>query len=136
MSKRVLSVGQCGPDTAAIRRLLEGSFAAQVMTADLPADTFEKLRAQQFDLVLINRKLDADSSDGIEILKAIKADPALTPVPVMLVTNYPEYQTQAVAAGAAPGFGKLELHKPETLEKLGQFLREQENEQAPARGKG
>jgi hypothetical protein len=36
----------------------------------------------------------------------------------MLVTNYPQHQAEAVAAGAVRGFGKLEYGDPATLEKL------------------
>ena len=72
--------------------------------------------------MLINRKLDADYSDGLEILRAIKADPHMAAVPVMLVTNYAEHQDAAVAAGAVRGFGKLEYGDPQTAEKLRPFL--------------
>jgi hypothetical protein len=34
MTKRVLDVGQCGPDHAAIRRLVQGTFGAEVVQAD------------------------------------------------------------------------------------------------------
>jgi hypothetical protein len=40
----------------------------------------------------------------------------------MLVSNYPEYQEQAVGAGAAMGFGKAELRSPATLARLAEFL--------------
>jgi two-component system chemotaxis response regulator CheY len=71
---------------------------------------------------MINRKLDADYSDGIEIIRQIKADPQLAATPCMLVTNYPEHQEVAVAAGAEPGFGKLGYNRPETRERLARFL--------------
>ena len=122
MSKRVLDVGQCSPDHAAIRHLIEGNFDAKVDQTHGPKDTLSKLRGGTYYLVLINRRLDADYTDGVEILKAIKADPALAATPVMLVTNYAEHQQQAVEAGAEPGFGKLEYQKPETREKLSRFL--------------
>lgn len=122
MSRRVLDVGQCSFDHGAIRRLVEGSFDATVVQAHGLDDTLEELRAQQYDLVLVNRKLDADYSDGMEILKTIKADPALAAVPVMLVTNYPEHQHLAVASGGEPGFGKNGISKPETRELLAKFL--------------
>lgn len=120
--KRVLDVGQCGPDHAAIRRLVEKNFAAEVVQADDLTSTLAHLRAGAFDLVLINRKLDIDYSDGLEILKAIKDDPQFSATPVMLVTNYEEYQQQAVAAGAEPGFGKDHYHAPATRERLAAFL--------------
>ncbi|HUY89277.1 MAG TPA: response regulator [Pirellulales bacterium] len=122
MPKRVLDVGQCAPDHAAIRRLVAGTFDAEVVQADRLDDALAALRQETFDLVLINRKLDIDYSDGIEILRAIKTDPAISSMPVMLVTNYPEYQQAAIAAGGEPGFGKAELERAETREKLGRFL--------------
>ena len=122
MPKRVLSVGQCSVDHAAIVRLIQGNFGAQVVSADLPEDALSRLKNEAFDLVLVNRKLDADYSDGLEIIKEIKQDPELKSVPVMLVTNYPDQQQLAVEAGAEPGFGKLEYDKPATRQKLSKFL--------------
>ena len=122
MPKQVLDVGQCVPDHAAIRRLLESRFGAGVEQTHGADDTLARLRESPFDLVLINRKLDADYTDGIEILKAIKEDPELSAVPVMLVTNYPEHQQAAVEAGAEPGFGKDSLRSTETAERLAKFL--------------
>jgi CheY-like chemotaxis protein len=120
--KNVLDVGQCRPDHAAIRRLVESHFDARVTQAHDAEDALAKLRAGPFDLVLINRKLDADYSDGLEIIQQMKADPKLATIPVMLVSNYPEYQQEAVAAGAEPGFGKAQTDEPETHKLLGKFL--------------
>ena len=122
MPKRVLDVGNCVPDHAALRRMLEGRYQAEVHQTHAADDTLAALRAQSFDLVLINRKLDIDYSDGIEILRQIKEDEQLKQVPVMLVTNYPEHQEEAVRLGADYGFGKLELQKPATHERLARFL--------------
>jgi CheY-like chemotaxis protein len=121
MPGQILDVGQCVPDHAAIRRLLESRFGAHVEQTHALDDTLTRLRETAFDLVLINRKLDRDYSDGIEILKAIKADPHLASTPVMLVTNYPEHQELAIAAGAEPGFGKDSLSAPETIARLAKF---------------
>lgn len=122
MPKRVLDVGQCVPDHTTIRNYLTSRFDVEIMRTHGPEDTFDALRKQKYDLVLINRKLDRDYSDGLEILKQIKADEKLASTPVMLVTNYPDHQDAAVAAGAERGFGKLEFDKPETEQKLAQFL--------------
>lgn len=122
MSKRVLDVGNCVPDHSAIRHLLEGTFGAQVDQAHQWPDAEQALRSQAYDLVLINRKLDIDYSDGLDILKRIKADAALRTAPVMLITNYPDHQAAAVAEGALLGFGKLELNSPQTREKLSAVL--------------
>lgn len=123
MARRVLDVGNCVPDHAAIRSLLERTFGAEVVQTHGPEDTLAELQAGVFDLVLVNRKLDQDYSDGLDIIKAIKADEALARTPVMLITNYEDHQQAAVAAGAVPGFGKLSLTSPQTLERLGKFLK-------------
>jgi CheY-like chemotaxis protein len=122
MPKRVLDVGQCGPDHATIRRYLTSHFDSEVLQADGWEDTLAQLKGGRFDLVLVNRKLDADYSDGIEIVRRLKADPATATVPVMLITNYAEHQDAAVAAGALRGFGKLEFDLAETRERLAAIL--------------
>jgi two-component system chemotaxis response regulator CheY len=122
--KRVLDIGQCGADHGAIRRLVEGNFEARVVQAHDAREALAELRAGQFDLVLVNRRLDLDGSDGLEIVKAIKGEEAIAATPVMLVTNYAEYQEAAVAAGAEPGFGKAQLHEPGTVKVLAVILGE------------
>jgi CheY-like chemotaxis protein len=124
MPKRVLDVGQCGPDHATIRQYLTRHFDCEIAKADTTDDALAMLKRGSFDLVLVNRKLDIDYTDGLEVIRRIKSDPAAAAVPVMLVTNYPEHQNAAVAAGAIRGFGKLEYDKPETLIRLEEVLGE------------
>lgn len=121
--KRVLDVGQCSPDHWSIKHLVEGELGGELVQAHHLADALELLRGGGFDLVLVNRKLDADYSDGLEVIRQIKADPQLAGTPVMLVSNYPESQAAAVAAGAEPGFGKAELRTAATREKLAAALK-------------
>ncbi len=122
MSKRVLDVGQCVPDHAAIRRLVVTNFDAQVVQTHGHDDTLQELEQGEFELVLINRKLDRDYSDGIEILKAIKADANHCDVNVMLITNYADHQDLAVQAGGVRGFGKDSLSSRETRDLLAKYL--------------
>jgi two-component system chemotaxis response regulator CheY len=122
MTKRVLDVGQCDPDHATIRDYLTGNFDVQVDRAHGADDTIGALRDGSYDLVLVNRKLDRDYSDGMEILRAIKSQPSTADLPVMLVTNFPEHQESAVAAGAVRGFGKLEYGLAETKARLAEIL--------------
>jgi CheY-like chemotaxis protein len=121
--KRVLDVGQCSPDHWSIKHLVEGELGGEVVQAHHLADALELLRGGGFALVLVNRKLDADYSDGLDVIRQIKADPQLAATPVMLVSNYPESQAEAVAAGAEPGFGKAELRSAATREKLAAALK-------------
>jgi CheY-like chemotaxis protein len=118
MPNRVLDVGQCSPDHATIRSYLTRNFKCEVVQTHGPDDTIEQLKNGDFDLVLVNRKLDRDYSDGIDVIRRIKSEPDVAEVPCMLITNYPEQQDAAVEAGAVRGFGKLEYNKPETLQKL------------------
>jgi len=122
MTKRVLDVGNCVPDHGAIRAMLERTFAALVLQTHGPDDTLALLRQEPVALVLVNRKLDQDDSDGLEIIQAIKADPQLARIPCMLITNDPDQQDVAVAAGAEYGFGKKELHSATTRERLAGYL--------------
>jgi CheY-like chemotaxis protein len=125
MPKRVLDVGQCGPDHMAIRSYLTRNFDCEIVQVDDAASALAKLKDGRFDLVLVNRKLDIDYSDGIDVIRALKADAATADVPVMLVTNYPEHQEAAVAAGAIRGFGKLEFGKQETRDAIAAVLENQ-----------
>ncbi len=122
MTKRVLDVGNCVPDHAAVRALIENSFDADVVQSHGPEDTLATLKAGGIDLVLVNRKLDQDYSDGLDIIKQIKANESLATTPCMLITNFAEHQELAVQAGAVVGFGKLEFNKPETRERLRAIL--------------
>ncbi|MDG2223788.1 MAG: response regulator [Rubripirellula sp.] len=122
MPKVLLDCGNCGPDFNAIRSMAEQQFGAEVRQSHGTEDTLDLLRAGDIDLVTVNRKLDRDYSDGIDVIKAIKADPDLSSVPVMLVTNFPEHQEQAASEGCVPGFGKLAIGDPATHALLAPFL--------------
>lgn len=119
----VLDVGNCVPDHASIRKMLTRNFDVEVLQTHAADDTLALLRQRAVDLVLINRKLDNDYSDGVEILKQIKGDRLLAKTPVMIITNYAEQQDAAVALGAERGFGKLELQDPATQQKLSALLK-------------
>lgn len=109
MSKRILDVGQCPPDHAAISRFLHSLGPVTVESTPLPASAMELLRQHSYDLVLVNRKIDEDYSDGIDLVRLMKADAVAASVPVMLISNYADAQAEAVRAGALPGFGKKDL---------------------------
>jgi two-component system chemotaxis response regulator CheY len=120
-AKKVLSVGQCGVDHPAIARVIRDRFAAEVVPADSADEALAELRRGGYGLVLANRVFDMGGS-GLEFIEQIKADVALKDVPVMLVSNYPDAQQQAVALGALPGFGKAALRDSATLDRLADVL--------------
>jgi CheY-like chemotaxis protein len=106
---RILSVGQCSFDHGLITRHLGKTYGAEVAGANTVGEALVTLRAGEFDLVLVNRVFDGDGSSGLDLIRAIKADPELANVPVMLVSNYEDAQTEAQSLGALPGFGKSDL---------------------------
>jgi CheY-like chemotaxis protein len=118
----VLDIGNCGPDHASLTRMFRQRYGADMLRADQATDALEILRHQPVDLIVVNRKLDVDYSDGIDVIKQIQADAALKAIPVMLITNYAEHQEAAVAIGAQYGFGKLQLEEPSTHQRLSRIL--------------
>jgi CheY-like chemotaxis protein len=122
VSKRVLDVGQCNPDHSSLSHFLTSNFDVQVDRSHEMDDTLQKLQSNHYDMVMINRKLDRDYSDGMEILRKIKADDATKEIPIVLISNYDDAQEAAIKAGAAPGFGKAQLGDAATLEKVTAIL--------------
>lgn len=122
MTKRVLNVGQCGPDTASLTACITGNFDAVLIPAATTDEALEKLRSESFDLVLVNRKLDADYTDGTILIERMQADPDINTTPIMLVSNFADAQEAAVELGAEYGFGKAELDQPETINRLAKYL--------------
>ncbi|WP_169977921.1 response regulator [Tautonia rosea] len=117
---RVLNVGQCGYDHSSISRFLQQSCNAQVDAADSGTEALDALRAdpKRYDLVLVNRVFDRGGESGLDLIKTLRSDPTLAELPVMLVSNYPDAQQQALDLGALPGFGKSDLGNPTTSQRL------------------
>ncbi|MEM9586539.1 MAG: response regulator [Planctomycetota bacterium] len=122
MTKVLVDCGNCGPDFNSIRNMTTEHFDVTVLQTHGAEDTLELLRSRDVDLVTVNRKLDRDYTDGLDVIKQIKADAAVAEVPVMLVTNYDEHQDTAIAEGAVRGFGKLAINDVATVETLKPYL--------------
>jgi CheY-like chemotaxis protein len=118
MAKKVLSLGQCGADNYTLSQFLASGFDAQVVPADDFDEALAQLRDDTFDLVLVNRVLDANGASGLSFIRQLKADPELASIPVMLVSNYADAQREAVALGALMGFGKAVLDDSGTRARL------------------
>ena len=126
MSTKILSLGQCAADNYVLGHFLESSFGAKVITADTVPEALAQLREGQFNLVLVNRLLDADGASGLAFISQLQEDAELAKTPVMLVSNYPDAQKQAVTRGALLGFGKASLGDARTAERLKHVLGEGE----------
>ena len=118
MTKKILDVGNCGFDHGNLQTFLARHFDVELTQAHSASEANRLVEMSRFELVLVNRKFDRDGDDGIELIRQLKGNAKLGATPVMLLSNYPEYQQQAVAAGAEPGFGKAELGSPTAIEAL------------------
>lgn len=119
---RVLDVGQCDFDHGNIERMLSGEFGAEVERAAVTEEAFEAVQGGRFDLVLVNRVLDADGASGLDLIRRLQSHEGTRVTPVVLVSNYVEAQDAAVALGARRGFGKGALANLETREQLASLL--------------
>lgn len=122
MPKTVVDCGNCGPDYNSIRNLVQRNFDAIVEQTHGAEDTLARLQKGGVSLVCVNRKLDRDYTDGMDVIRQIKSDERFEDTPVMLVSNYEEQQAAAVAVGAVPGFGKLAVSDPATVDLLKPYL--------------
>ncbi|WP_166822677.1 response regulator transcription factor [Thalassoroseus pseudoceratinae] len=118
MSKQVLNVGQCGFDHASITEFLRSHFDVAVTPAADEPEALSALEQRSFDLILVNRKFDCNGADGVEFIQKLDGNAP----PVMLVSNFPEAQDAAVAAGARPGFGKSDYGNTEAVQRISDVL--------------
>ena len=65
-----------------------------------------------------------NGASGLEFISQLKEDPALAEIPVMLVSNFPDAQKQALARGALLGFGKASLGDARIVGRLKDLLEE------------
>lgn len=121
-SARVLDVGNCDPDHGMISAMLRQHFDVVIDRVMFVHEAVERMRANKYAIVLLNRLIFADNSPGDALLKQSKSDPQLAATPIMMISNFAEAQASAVALGAVPGFGKAQVTAPQTRELLSQYL--------------
>lgn len=121
-AKRVLDVGQCNLDHGNLTHLLTEAFGADVERAHTGDEAMGAVRAGHFDLVLVNRVLDADGASGLDLIAQLQRSDDTAAAPTMLVSNFADAQKAAVALGARAGFGKNALGSPQTRELLAPLL--------------
>jgi hypothetical protein len=115
--KRVVLVGHCGPDSYMLRSKVQQALPGLAIEAADAEDELERTAGPD-SLLLINRALDYGftASNGVELIRNLSRRDD-RPV-MMLISNYADAQSEAQAAGALPGFGKSELGKASTEERL------------------
>ena len=112
MNRIIGLVGHCGPDSYMLRSAVKYAVKdAEVRMLNSDRDLNQAIEAGA-KLLLINRMLDGgfDNEGGIELIQAAKFD--WPDVRCLLISNYPDAQASAEAAGAMPGFGKSQIGSP------------------------
>lgn len=118
--KQIFLVGHCGADAMALQLAIKAAAndaeSLQIRTAVHTDDNV--LNAGGDTLLLINRQLGnvLRRKTGVDLIAELKQREDAPRM--MLISNYEDAQREAEAAGAYPGFGKSEIHKPETKAKL------------------
>ncbi|HQR42560.1 MAG TPA: response regulator [Gemmatales bacterium] len=120
MAKKVLSVGNCAYDFGTLQSALQQHFSVDVQGVDTAAEAEQLVKQHKYDLIVVNRVFDINQDSGIALIKRLKEHQVATPM--VLLSNYPEYQQEAIAAGASPGFGKNQVGKPAMVEAVKAFL--------------
>lgn len=116
-----LLVGHCGPDAFALRSAVTSAVPKATVEMVNDADTLAK-RLPDARLLLVNRVLDGrfDSDSGLELIQSLRNQGA--GADIRLISNFPEAQQEAEAAGAVTGFGKQDLYDPQTRQLIAESL--------------
>jgi len=120
---RVIDVGNCGFDHSSLSGLLQQHFQMPCISVANGVELQRELKQGDVALVIVNRVFDSDGGDGLGLIGQLKENPETANIPVMLLSNYPDAQANAVALGALPGFGKSSLRSEATRELLTAVLK-------------
>jgi hypothetical protein len=122
--KKIALVGHCGPDSSYLRMTISKAVeGAKILSADDDGELSHVL-GEGVDLLLFNRELGYGFSKtaGVDVIQELRSsNPKLK---MMLVSNFPDAQEAAVAAGALPGFGKREIGTKRVVEVIQDAVRE------------
>src|SRR4051794_8034403 len=104
MGKRILLVGHCNIDGPRLQEVISSEIpGSQVERVNSDAD-LRRTVGEGADLLLVNREPVGFDESGLDLIRTVCGrHPGAK---VMLVSDYPDAQEQAVQAGALPGFGK------------------------------
>lgn len=117
----VISAGQCSFDNSRLQSLIERAGGSMQATNSIK-DTIQSAQEREVALILINRVFDRTNESGLSAIEELKKISELSQIPLMLISNYPDYQHEAVTRGAVPGFGKDDLHNPGVVNQLKAYL--------------
>ena len=116
LPKKILLVGHCGPDSTYLKIAVRSAVGEVTIASAGDRAQLDRAIAAGVDLILFNRELDYgfEPATGVEMIRLLKQ--RYPDLKMMLITNYPEVQAAAIAAGAKPGFGKRDIGSPRARE--------------------
>jgi two-component system chemotaxis response regulator CheY len=119
---RIVLLGHCGPDSSYLRIAISSALPGSTILFPHDEAEFQSALRDGADLVLFNRELDGffQFDTGVEYIRAMKK--SHPQIKTMLISNYADAQSAAVAAGALPGFGKRQLGSKEVVALLRQAV--------------
>ena len=108
MSKRILLVGHCGVDGPRLQREITSHLEDAAAVRINSMDDLRQAVEDGADLLLVNREpVGFMPVMGVDLIRELRED--YPDQKVMLVSDLPDAQEEAAAAGALPGFGKGDL---------------------------
>jgi hypothetical protein len=122
MSKRILLVGHCGIDGPRLQREIASTLQSTDAVRINSMDDLHEACEEGADLLLVNREpVGFSPLMGVDLIKELHEE--YPDQKMMLVSDFPEAQEEATAAGAIPGFGKADLGSPKFEETLREALK-------------
>ncbi len=115
--KTVVLVGHCGPDMFMLKTAVGRALPEATIVSVNDVDALGEYRTPEA-LLLVNRELDGrfHSQSGIDLISEIAQQTHVAAT--MLISDLEDAQSEAVAAGAKPGFGKSQLYDKSTTDLL------------------
>lgn len=123
MAKKILLVDD-EADTAAVFQTVLKQAGYEVTIAGNGQIALSASKEQPFDLILLDQMMPDMS--GNEVLKSLKADPAVATIPVAMLTNFShdELVTQALGRGAVDYILKYQISHEDLVKKVRTILGE------------
>ena len=106
-TKRILLVGHCGFDGPRLQKELSERIPGADVTRINSEEDLKRECEAGADLLLVNREPVGFETDGMELVR--RHCKSGVRHKVMLVSDHPDAQEEAVSAGAVRGFGKSEI---------------------------
>ncbi len=114
MAKRVVLVGHCGIDGPRLQEEISSKAPDFEVTRINDLEELQSVVKEGADLLLVNREPVGFEEEGVDIIRDVHQK--YPDQKMMLVSDFPEAQDEAVKAGALPGFGKADIGSAKLLD--------------------